>query len=664
MIQNKKTPIISVIIPVYNTAKYLAACLDSVIHQTLSDIEIICVNDESPDNSLQILEQYASRDKRIKIINQKNTGVIAARNNGISAACGEYVLCLDSDDKIAPSCLEKLYNTLVNEHCDLALPGVAVFGAMSNPVDLGEPTARSMSERNRIYSTCGLYKKDLWKKYGGYDPRFAKGIEDYDFWMNFFQDNRRVVKVPEILFFYNVKPAKESRNLQTIRNHKKLLRLMMRKYPIMRKYRRKKNIYYATNINNYLRVLYIFKIPFVVPRNCLFHQIKRTITRPFNLMRFANYAMNQQQLWKKTFVPLSNKHYSPKPNDPKIIAYYLPQYYTFPQNDAWHGRGFTEWTNTTRATPQFIGHYQPHLPIDVGFYNLDTTNVMHRQVELAKQYGIYGFCYYYYWFHGTKLMDRPIKNMLNDKSIDMPFCLFWANEDWTNTWGDAAEQGTKTYNAETSPDEAEQFLDDILPYWSDSRYIKIDGRPVLMIYKFYRYMLPEFITRLRQICHNRGIPEPYIMTFNNHMVNWHPNTYGADAAAEFNIIMGGPMPPASTDWRVLNKSAKLTKYNIEKWITTQQYMYTVDYPLCRGCFTNFDNTARKIYTGAWHMPITPELYYSWLQTIVTWTRANDAPGKFVFVCAWNEWAEGCHLEPDQKYGYAYLEMTRRALENS
>ena len=332
MANDTSSPLISVIIPVYNTEKYLADCLDSVINQTISNIEIICVNDGSPDNSLQILKQYASRDKRIKILEQPNSGVIAARNNGISVARGEYILCLDSDDRIASVCLERLYNALINEPCDLALPSVALFGNQTGLSDLGAPTADNMCAGNRIYSTCGLYKKELWKKYGGYDSRFANGIEDYDFWMNFFQDNRRIVKVPDVLFYYNVKPASESRNEQTEKYHQELFKLITSKYSFVRKYNRKRSIYFVSKPNRYFRIIHIFRIPIVIPRNDSFRWLFHTILRPFQLIRMAQYMMNLQSTWSKTFVSLSNKHYSPKPNDVKIIAYYLPQFYHFPQN--------------------------------------------------------------------------------------------------------------------------------------------------------------------------------------------------------------------------------------------------------------------------------------------------------------------------------------------
>lgn len=665
-------PIISIIIPVYNTGKYLADCLDSVINQTFSQIEIICVNDGSTDNSADILKTYAARDSRIKIMTQKNSGVISARNNGISRARGEYILCLDSDDKIDKQCLEKLYRTITHKKCAVVIPSVCLFGRAMGISDLGRPTAKNMCSRNRIYSTCGLYKKSFWEKYGGYDKRFANGIEDYDFWMNFIQDKQKIIKIPDVLFFYNVKPENESRDEQTRGYHAELISLLWAKYPIMRKYNTPRKlgnfIYHVSRRRKYFRVVYILKIPvLIIPRTAALSWAKKLVNQliyPRLMVKMAKYMMNQQLSWRDTFVPLSNRNYKPHADDPKIIAYYLPQFYQFPQNDQWHGRGFTEWTNVTRATPQFIGHYQPHLPIDVGFYNLNDTKIMHRQVELAKQYGIYGFCYYYYWFHGTKLMDKPIKNMLNDKSLDMPFCLFWANEDWTNTWGEAADHGTTKYDAETHPDEAEQFLDDILPYWSDSRYIKIDGRPVLMIYKYKRNMLPEFVKQLKFLCTKRGIPEPFIMMFSDNNPTWNPFDYAADAAAEFNMVMGAPIPPRHPDTRVLNKSAILVKYDIEKWIENRKYMYKTDYPLYRGCMTNFDNTARKIYRGAWHLPMTPELYYKWLRDIIEWTRDYGERGKFVFVSAWNEWAEGMHLEPDQKYGYAYLHETRRALENT
>lgn len=378
---------------------------------------------------------------------------------------------------------------------------------------------------------------------------------------------------------------------------------------------------------------------------------------------YKNYVLNQQ-LDKSDFVEIidSNPPANPKKN---LIAYYLPQYHQIDQNDEWFGRGFTEWHNVAKAVPQHPGHWQPHLPIDVGFYTLETNTVMYRQIELAKMYGIYGFCFYYYWFSGgEKIMEKPINNWLKDTSIDFPFMLFWANEDWTNTWGEQADLGTKTYSAKTKPSDVDKFVADILPFFKDKNYITIDGRPHLIIYQAKKDpYLPEFIQNIGDKCEAEGLERPYIsLVFpDDRPDEFDPRDYGADAAVEFGAHMKVRpdyiQDPEPND-KIINPLARMTSYSMEEFVSNRSFLYDTPFPTHRGAMTTFDNTARKIYTGAYSFSATPSLYEEWLSELIKASKTD-----FVFISAWNEWAEGMHLEPDQRYGYAYLQATRNALES-
>ena len=385
-----------------------------------------------------------------------------------------------------------------------------------------------------------------------------------------------------------------------------------------------------------------------------------------DLRPFADYVLNHQ-LDKSEYVPITDRPYVPGKNPVRPIAFYLPQYYQMPSNDEWHERGFTEWFNTAKAVPQYIGHWQPHLPIDVGFYNLDTTDVMHRQIELAKMYGVYGFCFYYYWFSGERLMDKPIFNMLADKSLGMPFMLFWANENWTKNWGTKGKLGEKFYDAKVKPGDAQKFIDDIMPFWSDNRYIKIEGRPALIVYKYKQDPnVAQFINDVKQICHDRGQPAPYIMVMDEGDISgFHPKTLNADAVAEFTTYLKNPLRFSSNPPHVVNPRADLRFIDMEWYIKSGKHIHESEWPLFKGAMTTFDNTARRVYIGGGQIcEISPELYHKWMSDIIKWTQEHGHKDKFIFISAWNEWAEGMHLEPDQKYGYAYLEMTKKALEDN
>lgn len=382
---------------------------------------------------------------------------------------------------------------------------------------------------------------------------------------------------------------------------------------------------------------------------------------------YIDWVQNHQ-LDKSNFVPLSTESFERRPDDAKLIAYYLPQYYPFPQNDAWFGKGFTEWSNAAKAVPQYTGHWQPHLPIDTGFYSLDTTHVMHRQVELAKQYGIYGFCFYYYWFGGKRLMEKPVQSLLEDKSIDMPFCLFWANETWSKNWGPEHETGEKAYDAKVKPGDGQRFYDDIAPFFNDARYIRVDDRPVLIIYRTYDDGLPAFIDEIGAAAQRANAASPYLMIIEDDRRMIDPRSIGADAAAEFFNYSLTKRPKLRTDIAITNPKARLKVYDMDEFINSgghNNVNSTAGYPIYRGALTRYDNTARKVYTEASVYDINPALYGRWLTDVLKWTKDHHpAPNNFAFVSAWNEWAEAMHLEPDQKYGYAYLAATRNALENA
>lgn len=396
-------------------------------------------------------------------------------------------------------------------------------------------------------------------------------------------------------------------------------------------------------------------------------KIKKQISKK-QMKKFIDYVLNNQ-LDKSEYVELSENPIELKNNNTKLISFYLPQFHSFPSNDDWFGRGFTEWTNAAKALPQYIGHYQPHLPIDVGFYNLETTTIMKRQIELAKHHGIYGFSFYYYWYSGKKIMEKPIQAFLEDKTLDMPFFMFWANEDWTHLWGNGADREV-LYKQEIIDGDAERFMTDILPYMKDKRYIKIDSKPMLIIYNPELYpqdIFIDFISKIRSIAKDNGFPDLYISTikkpfFEEGVYQKYLDKMNLDAIVEFipgcvhNIFK-------LKHETIMNPLFKGNCLDMEEFINSKRYLYNADSTVFKGLFTNWDNTARRCYKGSTIFQSTPKLYKTWLKDIMKWTKEHNKNNEqFVFINAWNEWAEGAHLEPDQKYGYAFLQATKEALE--
>lgn len=346
--------------------------------------------------------------------------------------------------------------------------------------------------------------------------------------------------------------------------------------------------------------------------------------------------------------------------DIRLIAFYLPQFHPFPENDLWWGKGFTEWTNATRAKPIFVGHYQPHLPADLGFYDLRVKETRHDQISLAKSYGIDGFCYHYYWFSGKRLLERPLDDMLADPESDMPFCLCWANENWTRRW-DAAEHEILIAQKYRPEDDLE-FIKSLIPYFQDPRYICLDGAPFLIVYRPQH--LPDSkrsVEVWREYCASIGIPKIHVACAFTHG-NWDYKSYGFDSGVEFPPHNIGAVAPDHAP--MLSFEQPFAGYCPDFSDVAEAYLaqeYSQDYSGFRTVFPSWDNTARRKENAMIVLNGTPENYEFWLSQAISKTREEfPRQERFVFINAWNEWAEGCHLEPDQLYGHAFLEATRRA----
>lgn len=366
------------------------------------------------------------------------------------------------------------------------------------------------------------------------------------------------------------------------------------------------------------------------------------------------------------FVKFNTKGYIRSEKDTKIIAWYLPQFHQMDINNKFHGQGFTEWTNTSRTIPMFAGHYQPHIPYDVGYYDLLNPATLNRQIYLAKHYGIYGFCFHYYWFSGKRIMEKPLEMFLQHREMDMPFCLDWATENWTALW-DGGEKGVMIEQNLTDEDD-QRFMNDILPYFRDSRYIKIDGKPVLVIYKikmFEKSRAKILLSNFRKLAKMAGFPDLYIMLTNVFHFEDDVREWGADALVEF--------PPHGV-WDLadtynlpgyVNPHYKGIIHDASAFIDNKAYMLEHgEQTYYRSALTTWDNTARKGTSGGtifWGL--SPETFKRWLSDIVGESKKiHPAEQDIVFVNSWNEWAEGSHLEPDMKFGYAFLQMVKEVLE--
>lgn len=371
----------------------------------------------------------------------------------------------------------------------------------------------------------------------------------------------------------------------------------------------------------------------------------------------------------------------------KIIAWYLPQFHEIPENNKWWGKGFTDWVNVKKAKPLSEKHNQPRVPLNHNYYNLLEDSVKKWQTELAKEYGIYGFCMHHYWFDGKMLLEKPVEQYLNNKELDLPFCICWANEHWTNQWTSDSEKILIEQKYGGKKEWREHFLY-LLPFFKDNRYICVDGKPFMVIYR------PELIECLNDmldywqelakengllgltfayqgtkwdfvkqkddsrfsydieyqpiLCWNRERQKYFSVKIQDILPNWFLSAF----AKPLNIIKGILL-------RHENQKCSVRDYD-EVWQEVLSYQ-PVSEKSIPGAFVDWDNTPRKGNFGTYINNVTPEKFERYFEAQLE--RAKSVYHKdMMFVFSWNEWAEGGYLEPDTKNGYGYLEAIKRALE--
>lgn len=409
------------------------------------------------------------------------------------------------------------------------------------------------------------------------------------------------------------------------------------------------------------------KLPIIEIFNNIETKIRANTVEDYK--QYVSYLEERQLVQKKRekFIEITTTPFKRLDTDTKIIAWYLPQYYQMDVNDKYHGKGFTEWTNSSQAIPLYTGHEQPHIPYDVGYYDLNNSEAMLRQAELAKMYGIYGFCFHYYWFSGDRIMEKPLYTLLEHKEIDISFCLNWATENWSSVWDGG--QYDLIFEQKLENDDDERFMRDILPFFKDNRYIKINGKPVLIIYTVQMFQQERFlklIKNFRSIAKANGFPDLYILLTNYDNFDTDVSEWGADGLVEF--------PPAGMEScphyvpnGYINPYFDGIIFDLNKYVSEKKYIRQYkNKNVFRSAMVSFDNTSRKARNGGviFH-GATPQNYENWMTDLIKESRSTRCSEEnFVFVNAWNEWAEGNHLEPDIRNGYAYLEATKDAIYKS
>jgi lipopolysaccharide biosynthesis protein len=356
-------------------------------------------------------------------------------------------------------------------------------------------------------------------------------------------------------------------------------------------------------------------------------------------------------------------------SQPKVLAIHLPQFHPFEQNDEWWGKGFTEWTNVVAAKRLFKGHYQPHIPADLGFYDLRLPQTREQQAQLAKDYNVDGFCYYHYWFSGTRLMKEPIDAILESKKPDFPFCFFWANESWSRRW--VGEEKEVLIKQEYSFEDDRKHAEWLVTAFKDERYIKVNNRPLFIIYKPFDLPDPKrTIEIFEEVCKENGIEKPFFVASNSHNMDSNPYELGFDHAVHFQtrhhllseFLKDGPTVKKfirNLLQGIVSPSLKIYDYKEYK---DRIRRLKFSYKGLPCVMVGFDNTARR---GDQAIVITNQNVGDFKQSLVeAKEEVKDFPDeeKIIFINAWNEWAEGNHLEPCQRDGLSYLEAVKEVFD--
>lgn len=603
----QKNPDVSIIIPVFNQLKLTLECLLSISTHLSSQVsvEIIVADDASTDETANILRHLPNIQVKT---NERNLGFLRNCNGALKVARGRFVLFLNNDVQVTQGWLESLVETF-KQHDQVGAVGPRILYPSGHLQEAGVAM-----RHDGMADMVGL----------GEDPGQAR-----------YKYSRRVDYCSGACLMVRTDLLKQVGGFSD-------------EYAPS----------YCEDADLCLKIRSLGYYVYYNPESTIIHHLSKTTSTVNNDFKLRCVTANLVKLTDRWQEEIS-RNSSVRP-----IAFYLPQFHPIPENDFWWGKGFTEWTNVCKARPNFLGHHQPRVPADLGYYDLRVAEIMDQQAEMARRFGIYGFCFYYYWFGGKRLLEMPIERMLKTGKPDMPFCLCWANENWTRRW-DGRDKEILVAQAYSESDER-AVINDLIRYFRDNRYIRIDGRPLLLVYRVD--LLPDFRATAelwREECRKEGVGEIYIAmveSFGLVHAGFHPRKFGCDAAVEF--PPQGLAEQKQPSGKIINPHFKATVADYRDLAVCYATREIPDYTRFRGIMPGWDNTARRQNDGFSFEHATPGAFQAWAESIIRSTRLQQfGDERLVFINAWNEWAEGAYLEPDSRFGYTYLEALQNALDS-
>ena len=711
----------SVCVPTFNGARHIEECLESVVAQTFGDLEVLVVDDGSTDETLAVVERFRARDTRVRVErNADNLGLVPNWNRCVALARGRWLKFVFQDDVIAPACVEIMLRAR-RPDCPLVVCRRALqfddgsldvrdeyaltlehsldrlFGEV--PFVSAEQVQRALLDHFGVNfvgePTAVLVDRDAFARFGHFNPALV-ALCDFEYWARV-GASTGLAYVPESLATFRVHAGSASEaNRTRLWFHKEwldplVLRAELATAPAfagvraVAAFRQVDLAREALDLAARARRHAEQALRAAVPHDRGPLDAWRRVVASYPLLARSRRlrALEVRYAVGRTLRAHGGARPLPQPAVAgggdgrgarvRVVAFYLPQFHPVPDNDEWWGKGFTDWRNVVPARPLFPGHRQPHLPADLGLYDLRVPEVRVAQAELARAHGISAFCYYHYWFEGRRLLERPFDEVLATGRPDFPFCLCWANEPWTRAWDgrDSSVLVEQTYS--TADDHAHARW--LTGAFADDRYLRIDGRPVFLVYR--AAALPDARRTadiLRAEAQRAGIGELLLCRVESFRgEHGDPAELGFDAAVEHQPDWTdlGRSQRRTLAWRAAARAGlaprAFSQHRVYDYAMVTETMTTRPQPPFRrfpGLTPSWDNTPRRRRDGVVLTGSTPERYERWLAACLARAAVDGGEESLVFVNAWNEWAEGNHLEPDARAGRGYLEATRRAVERA
>jgi GT2 family glycosyltransferase len=597
-------PRLSILVPAYDEFAHTLACLRAIeAAPPPVPFEVVLADDASPDPAMA---GFAAVANLVYLRQSQNAGFVRNCNAAWARCRGAFVLLLNNDTRVLPGAIGCMLAAFEAD------PDIAAVGPKLIYPNGRLQEAGCYIRPNGEGAMVGLFADPQ-------EPAFCRD-RDVTYCSGAALMLRRAA-VGEVLFDEAFYPA------------------------------------YCEDADLCLRLIAAGRRVRYVADAVVVHYLSVSTNRQAPARKARNIARNQQKLaerWGELLAQLDRV---------RPIAFYLPQFHTTPENDFWWGAGFTEWTNVVRAQPSYAGHYQPHLPADLGFYDLRTPDALTRQAKLARRYGIDGFCVYYYNFGSGSLLGAPIEVVRANPEMPFHWCLCWANENWTKHW----DGGTREVLLEQSYDAAtlDAIIGDAIAQAGDPRYLRVNGKPLFLVYRPLRLPDPRaFAAAARAAFVRAGFPGLHLVYVEGMEAvdkRLKPVDLGFDACVEF--PPHGRAAPAEAAADIIKPDWSGYRYDYPRTVLAFCGRESVPYTRYPAVFPSWDNTPRQPQNGTSFDGATPEAFRVYVEEKIEEVRQFlIGDERLLFINAWNEWAEGAHLEPDTGFGHRWLEALRDALD--